>query len=285
MRFIIISDCKGKNNGINKEILTKIFKQTVKLQPQFIVALGDTVAGHPDEDVLIFQLKHLKKLIYKYHPDITVYPVAGNHEIGSRSNDDRYEKAFSSFYGDFALDSSLQGYNNLVYFKDFEHVRLIILNTFRFRSAHKIDEAQLNFLEAAASIEKKYKLLFFHSPAFPTGAHYGNCLDLHPDYRNLLWSIVDKHKIHVVFSAHEHNYTRRLIDNSFLDGNFKNPIYQVITGGGGEKLRDKYISSQGVIIPPIARHHFVLVDAEGDGLNVYAMDLKGTVMDEFVIKK
>ena len=94
---------------------------------------------------------------------------------------------------------------------DFGNTRLIVLNAFHYGSIHKIDKDQLNWFEEKASEYKKNKLVFIHSPAFPTGAHLGHCLDLYPEDRDVFWKVVDKCGIDIVFSGHEHNYSRRII--------------------------------------------------------------------------
>ena len=114
-----------------------------------------------------------------------------------------------------------------------------------------------------------------NSPAFPTGAHFGHCLDLYLECRNSFWSIVDKYEIKVVFSSHEHNYSRRIISG-------KNNINQIITGGG-EKLKSKYHSKNGVIIPHIAIYHFVVVDLNPKSIKRSAIDIKRKLLDKFII--
>ena len=128
----------------------------------------------------------------------------------------------------------------------------------------------------AVSENIKNKIVIVHSPSFPTGAHLGHCLDMYPECRDSFWNIIDKCNVNLVFSSHEHNYSRRLIYN-------KNKIYQVITGGGGEKLKDKYKDKKGVIVSPIAVYHFVIVDIESDCIRVSAISTKGKKLDEFTI--
>lgn len=289
MRFVVMGDSKGKVHGINEGVLTKILKRTGKLnpRPEFIVLCGDSVAGDHEEEVLTSQLKRLKKLIHKYHPNILLIPAAGNHEVITASKDDSHEKTLSTVYPDFVPDCSLENYSKTVCYKDFDDTRLIILNAFHCRAIHKIEKDQLDWLEKAASAEKKYKIVFVHSPAFPTGAHLGHCLDLYLEDRDAFWWVIDKCSIDIVFSGHEHNYSRRVIDGSFNNGekSFENRVYQVITGGGGEKLKDSYKSKDGVIVPPIGKHHFVVVDIMADSINISAISTEGEKLDEFRIEK
>jgi hypothetical protein len=124
----------------------------------------------------------------------------------------------------------------------------------------------------------KNKIVFVHSPAFPTGAHFGHCLDLHSEDRDAFWKTVENSNINIVFSGHEHNYSRRKIG-------YKKGIYQVITGGSGEKLKDKFKDKKGVITAPIAKYHFVVVDVDSDSIKVCAISSEGKLLDKFKIDK
>lgn len=280
MRFVVFSDTKGKENGINKEVLTKLLKETGKLdpEPELIVLCGDTVAGSKDEEALAGQLQDLRSLIEKYHYGKALIPVIGNHEVNNTPTDERYETIFSKVYGDMLPQTCLEGYNRTVFYADYENTRFIILNAFHFGEIHKISQNQLMWFLEAASVNIKNKLVFVHSPAFPTGAHMKHSLDIYPENRELFWRIVEDCNIDMVFSGHEHNYSRRKIE-------YKKSTYQIITGGGGEKLRDKFKDRKGVITGPIAKYHFVMVDVDSDGIKVSAISSKGMLLDEFRIEK
>lgn len=289
MRFIVFGDSKGKDNGINKKVLKAIMNESCRLNPdaEFIVMCGDTVAGSCKENELSIQLKNLRFLIQKYHPGKLLIPVIGNHEVNIWPTDDRYEKIFNQVYSDFKPTDTLNDYNKTVYYIDFSDTRIIVLNAFHYGEIHKIDKNQLKWFEEKASEYKKNKFVFVHSPAFPTGAHLGHSLDLYPKDRDAFWKIVDKCGIDIVFSGHEHNYSRRLIDDSFhAEPNYyERSIYQIITGGGGEKLRDKYKSKKGIVVSPIAIYHFLVIDVETDFIKVSAISSKGKILDEFIIPK
>ena len=289
MRFIVIGDSKGSENGINKKILESIMKETRKLttKPQFIVLNGDMVAGSSKEVDFAHQLKELRLLLKKYHDTVPIIHVIGNHEVNIEPPDDRFEKIFSQHYNDLNLSGYLKDYNKTAYYTDFDTTRLIVLNAFHYGATHRIGKEQLYWFEEIASEYKKNKIVFVHSPAFPTGAHLGHCLDLYPKDRDAFWKVVDKCDVDIVFSGHEHNYSRRIIDSSFsnIKNSYKRSVYQIITGGGGEKLRDKYISKEGIIIAPINKFHFVVVDVELDYIKISAISSKGKMLDEFKIDK
>lgn len=280
MRFLILSDSKGKENGINKKVLIKLLKESCKLtpKPECIVLCGDNVAGSDVEEVLASQLQNLRSLIDRYYYGKPLIPVIGNHEVNNDPQDDRYEKTFSRIYSDMLPNTYLNGYNRTVFYTDYDDTRFIVLNAFHFGEKHKIVKKQLSWLEEVASVNIKNKIVFVHSPAFPTGAHFSHCLDAYPEERNTFWNIVQKCNIDLVFSGHEHNYSRRKIE-------YKKGIYQVITGGSGEKLRDKFKDKKGVIIGPIAKYHFIMFDVDSDGIKVSAITSEGKLLDEFKIDK
>ena len=212
--------------------------------------------------------------MYKIHTPLI--PVIGNHEVNINPIDDTFEKLFIKCYADLKVTDYLEGYNKTAYYIDFNDYRLIFLNSFHHGEIHKITNNQLKWFENACSENNKRKLVFVHSPAFPTGAHLGHCLDLYPECRDSFWSIVDKYEIKIVFSSHEHNYSRRIISG-------KSNVNQIISGGGGEKLKSKYHSKNGVIVPPIAIYHFVVVDLNPKSIKVSAINIKGKILDKFII--
>jgi hypothetical protein len=65
MRFIVFGDSKGKDHGINENVLKKILKRSCRLNPlpDFIVVCGDSVAGSPAEDIFTAQLEGFKSLV------------------------------------------------------------------------------------------------------------------------------------------------------------------------------------------------------------------------------
>jgi 3',5'-cyclic-AMP phosphodiesterase len=289
LRFIVFGDSKDKEHGINESVLNSLMKQASRLhlEPEFIVVCGDSVAGSQNEEILTSQLQKFIKLLHKYFPNKLIIPVVGNHEVNNDPPDDRFERVISKIYGNLVPDEFLQGYNKTVYCMDFENVKLIILNAFHCGSIHRIDKEQLLWLQEVTAADKRSKIVFVHSPAFPTGAHLGHCLDMYPNDRDDFWKVIDRCGIDIVFSGHEHNYSRRKIDSSFHRNInfFEGGVYQIITGGGGEKLRDKYKSKEGVIVEPVDEHHFVVVDVDTSGIKVTAISSKGKKLDEFHIDK
>lgn len=300
MRLLIFGDSKGERNGINEEVLKAILKESSKLQPkpEAIVMCGDTVAGSSSKEVLFSQLTNLRALISQYYKNTLLIPVIGNHEVNINPVDDSFETVFSSIYSDTIKNNFLENYNRTVYFVDFPYTRLFVLNAFHNGETHRVPYDQLAWLMNAASGFSGNKLLFVHSPAFPTGAHLGHCLDRYEEQRDVFWKTVESCSIDMVFSGHEHNYSRRIIRNSFnspkktsfhihsnKDSFGERGIYQIISGGGGEKLKHKYKSKEGVVVAPIAEHHYIIADIEMNFIKISSFNLKGKILDHFSLYK
>lgn len=281
MKFIVWGDSKGKENGINKKALNSVLKEAKKVlpSPEFMVMCGDTVAGGNDEEKLILQLMDLKEIIDKYYIDIELIPVIGNHEVNIEPIDDRFEKVIENFYYKLKPEGVLENFNKSVYYKDFDNTRIIVLNSFRPNETHKVGKEQIAWMKEIASNCNKNKILFVHSPAYPTGAHLGHCLDLYPQDRDDFWEAVEKCDIDLVICGHEHNYSRRLIKSSYNNKD----IYQIISCGAGEKLKNKYHSKSGVVVAPIAVYHFLIINVDKSSIKLCAITNKGRKIDEFII--
>jgi 3',5'-cyclic-AMP phosphodiesterase len=280
-KFVVFGDTKGKDNGINKRVLENIMLQIKKLdsKPDFLVVLGDTIAGSSDLEIHKSQMKGFKNYVDSYLTPMVMLPVVGNHEVNNEPLDDTYEKLINEMYINFKQHGKLENYNNTVYYMDLQYCRFIVLNCYHAGEIKKIINEQLEWFEKISDIDKKFKIMFIHSPLFPTGAHVGTCLDEFKEYRDRLWSIIEKNKIDIVFAGHEHNYSRRILQGTCND------VYQIVTGGGGEKLKGSFKCKKGVVVPPKAVYHFVVVDMNADSIMLKAVSIDGKIIDEFKIIK
>lgn len=255
--------------------------------PNFFVTLGDMVAGSGNSDLLEKQLIDFRSIVKYYCNPPIMLPIAGNHEVNNEPIDDKAEKIFKRILVDFKQHGKLENYNDTVYYMDTDKCRFMLLNSFHYREVRKIANSQLEWFKKACMAEKKFKIVFVHCPAYPTGAHVGSCLDLYKEDRDKFWKVIDENKIDIVFCGHEHNYSRRLIDSSFSTEKYKyfNNVYQITAGGGGEKLKDKFTSKRGVIVRPKAKYHFLVVDIDEDSIYVKAVSVDGKIIDKFEIIK
>ncbi|WP_346886194.1 metallophosphoesterase family protein [Clostridium sp. UBA4395] len=286
-RFIVMADSRGKEGGINEEVFRNILEEIIDLypQPDYIIFPGDLVSGSRKDNKLIGQLQKFKDVFSDYYPIEILLPTVGNHEVSSEPEDDSREKIFAEVFSEFQADEFLEGYNRTAYYVDIGNIRLIVLNSFHPGESNQIKGRQIQWFERVSSEPGMRKLVFVHSPAFPTGHHIESALNRFPEQRDKFWSIVDKNNIDLFFAGHEHNYSRRVIDSSFStdEYTFERAINQIVTGGAGAPLRDVFEDNIGIVVPPTPVYHYVIVDVYGDNLTITAISLEGHIIDEFNI--
>lgn len=285
LRFVVMADSRGSNAGLNVKTITQTMEEIKKLSPQpsFAVMPGDLVGGSKASSEVKSQLIRFKDIVTKYYPIEFFYPGFGNHEATAGAGGEAvFKEVFSEFKANF-----LEDYNRTVYYFDSGNNRFYMLNSNHPTEGHLISDAQLNWLKKSMDSAKKHNFFFFHEPAYPTGAHIGSSLDANPLQRNTLWQAIDSSIGAMVFCGHEHNYTRRHVDESFNstsrgeDFKFSSKVYQVTTGTFGAPFYSDYKSTKNVDIPPITQYHFAVVDVSTDKIQVNVFNLDGNLLDSF----
>lgn len=286
-RLVVLSDSQGTDSGINLSIFKNLLEQvrSLSIQPLKIILLGDLVTGSKASVPLDEQYAALKKTFSSYYPIDKLLPVPGNHDLGIHNYGEAKEIIYSKAFDNFQATGFLKAYNRTAYYVDIADVRLIMLNPYHFGESYEITNEQFKWLKTVVSEPMLHKIVFVHLPPFPTGSHVKRPLNLTPYKRNKLWSVLDKNGVSLVFCGHEHNYSRRLINSDFGEGqfNFKKDIYQIICGGAGGTLTASFKDTKGVVVPPTAVHHFVIVDIDMVNIIVQAISITGEVIDKFTI--
>ena len=282
-----MADSRGEDEGKNEKIIKKIMDQVINIypQPNYIIFPGDLIMGSRKPHRIQEQLEYFKGVFKEYLPIEFFLPTVGNHDVGSGAEDDTKEKIFAKVFSEFKANNFLESYNRTAYYVDIGDTRLIVLNTYHPEESNQISGRQLKWFKKVSSEPKQHKLVFLHSPAYPTGHHLDSSLDEYPEKRDRFWDIIDKNNIDLVLTGHEHNYSRRIIDASFSTANYQfvRAVTQIVTGGAGGPLMDIFEDRQGVIVPPIPVFHYVIVDIYKDNLSVMAVSLEGQIIDQFII--
>lgn len=285
LRFVVMSDSRGSDHGINNTVVRRTLNQIRKISPspQFAIIPGDLVSGSDSYEEIREQLSYFKDIITDYYPSEFFYPGFGNHE--GRAGIEG-EKAFSEVFSELNVNS-LEGYNNTVYYFDKLGTRFYMLNSNHPGGENTISDSQLNWIKSNNLKGQKNNIFFFHEPAYPTGAHIGSSLDVNKLQRDKLWEVIDQSPNPIVFCGHEHNYTRRHIDSSFneiVNGRafyFNKLVYQVTTGTFGAPIYRDYKDNKNVDVPPVPMYNFVIVDITNDEMRITAYDINGEIIDEF----
>lgn len=285
LRFVVMSDSRGADGGVNLEDVTKTMECIKKITPgpSFAVMPGDLIGGSKSYSELKSQLQNFKDTITKYYPINFFYPGVGNHEATAGAEG---EQAFGEVFSEIKANF-LEGFNNTVYYFDKNNTRFYMLNSNHPGEEHIISDTQLNWVKENTDIGKTRNLYFFHEPAYPTGSHVGSSLDANKLQRDELWKIIDNSLNPMAFCGHEHYYTRRHINADFnetIDGQvfkFNKTVYQVTTGTFGAPLYSDYKDKKDVDVPPIPEYHFALVDIDQSKIKVTVYNLDGKIIDSF----
>lgn len=279
-RFVVMGDSRGSTDGINSTTMHSLLQKVKGLstQPAFIMYTGDQVQGGSDVST---ELTDWKAVADDYYPINQYYPALGNHE-----ND---ETIFSNAFT-YLPTGQLSGYQRTSYYFDYGNARFITLNSNRKDANGKyiIDANQRAWLESILQNNgKTHNFVQFHVPAYPIGSHYGSSLDANPAQRDAVWDIFDKYNVTAVLVGHEHNYNRRRIDTSFNANGytFDNSIYQLTIGGGGAPLSSTNSDSRDVIVGPVAKYSYMVVDIADATATFTAYDVNNVQIDSFTVTR
>ncbi len=195
--FIQITDPQfgmyENNKGFGKE--TQLYEEAVKgvnrLKPDFVVITGDLVNDRLDT----MQIKEFKRITTNINPDIPVYLVPGNHDIGNVPD----SSSIAAFIHTYGYDRFSFIHKNSLF---------IGLNSGIIKSNNTdAEQKQYHWLENSLSINKKssHIILFGHYSFFinsydePDG--YFN---IEKDKRMKYLELFATKKVNAVFSGHYH---------------------------------------------------------------------------------
>lgn len=285
LRFVVMADSQGDNDGINLEVVTKTLAEIKKISPQpsFAVMPGDLISGTRSYSETKDQLVHFKNTITQYYPIEFFYPGFGNHEAAAgKSGEQAFEDVFTETEANF-LDS----YHKTVYYFDRYNTRFYMLNSSHHGEKDMISDVQLNWIKTNTDSGKLHNVYFFHQPAYPTGAHIGSSLDVNGLQRDKLWEVIDSSVNPIVFCGHEHNYSRRHIDSDFNETikgqsfSYSKVVYQIVTGTFGGFPSWDYGDNRNVDVPPIPEYSYTVVDINESKIHVTVYNLEGKIIDDF----
>lgn len=241
--FAVIGDTRiGFNESMYKKFLSRIDTEKIKT---FIIA-GDVIDTPGNED----EWKHFLELTGENR---TVHIAPGNHDFNNPKSYRAYKKLIDKPpYYSFSMDNT----------------QFLILCTSMPNELNRIAGKQLEWLKGELEKPFKYRIVFLHSPLFPTKFGQGYGLDKHKEERDALHDSFVQHKVNIVFQGHLHLYNRT--EN--------NGIIYVITGGGGARLLTSREEYGGY-------YHYIVAKKREEGYVFTVYDLQtGSKKDEFFLK-
>jgi acid phosphatase type 7 len=243
-QFAVIGDNRDGN-----EVYTRLIKQILERNPQFIIHLGDMIPKPGEKEWQEFF--EISKPI-----DLPFFPVVGNHETW------RTPRGEAMYRRQFALPGGKTYYafragNGLFVILDSE------------KGDRKIEKEQRSWLEETLLSSKEvFKFVFLHRPLFPPAdsLKLGRAMDRYPSDRDNIHGLFLRSKVKAVFAADDHRY-----DRSEEGG-----ILYLITGGGGAPIYA--LKNRG------GYFHYVWISVREGRMAGEAVDVDGQVQDRFVIE-
>ena len=260
--------------GVNATSARALIAQMARHKAHFLIFTGDLISGYTTrEDDFRAQLRSWKRIYGALWHEMPVYTGMGNHESlldgSARLQFDKQgsqcaESVFASEFlhpqnGPDPERPGLPPYKGAVYSFEYAGCHFVQLNSDYWYSNHPDEQpgnlfgrllpGQIEWFErelaSARAGGAKHIFVFIHEPAFPNGGHvqdslWGGGSADGVAVRDRFWSIVNRARVTAVFSGHEHNYSRTLIDSQTpvhwdhsVNQDFTQPTTQIIQGAAG----------------------------------------------------
>ncbi|MEI7633629.1 MAG: metallophosphoesterase [bacterium] len=180
---------------------------------------------------------------------ICLFPSIGNHD-GTAQN----------YLDYFVLPAQSSG-SERYYSFDYANAHYVVIDSY---SNFSQGSAQHNWLVRDLEVNKNKPWLFamMHNPPYSSSSH-GSDLPT----RNTLCPLFEAGGVDVVFSGHDHDYERSLV----------NGVLYIVTGGGGAPLYKSGRNSWTQFSS--SQHHFTVVNVDNTTCAIQAVASDGAVID------
>jgi hypothetical protein len=245
-RFAVLGD-----SGSGKPQEYKVAEEVERQSVDFILHVGDMVYSKgEDKEYLHRMYLPYKNLLAR----VPLFPTLGNHDMKTAR-------------GQPWLDNFTLPGNERFYSFSYANAFFIALDSYDIssRSADWLDH-QL------AGTDKPWKFVFFHEPPFSNQMNRSGSSEA----RRLWVPLFEKHKVHIVFSGHDHMYTRF---------NPHNGVTYIVEGVGGSRLKKQNPQANGVAFTDHSNYGFGLVKIIGPKLLFQHITTDGAVLDTFTLAR
>jgi hypothetical protein len=258
--FAAMSDSRGNDGGSNEIVLSTLVNHLVANQKEvkLLMFMGDMVEGSDDyPDTTLAELINWKRIMSPIYNNSNmvwpyIYPVIGNHEARTLSDEDNFRSVFSNVFMNGPKDEK-----GLTYSFDFMNVHFVCIDTERWyygdpddpsddrRDWHYVKYLDWleNDLQKANERKVNHIFVFGHDVPFPIGGHLHDGLPnlgrrfeppvdslklWHIDQRDKFWQILVDNNVAAYVCGHEHIYGRQSVEG----------VYQIVAGSAGAPLYD-----------------------------------------------
>jgi len=204
---------------------------------------------------------------------VPLYPARGNHDLGAAYRDVFYLPENAWRPAD----------RELYYSFDWGHAHFVSVDVYS--GLNEItpgipDRDMQEWLVAdLARSGQFWKVVFFHLPAYSSGAHGSSA-----EIRDKLVRVCEEAGVDVILAGHDHDYERTIpILNDAPSTLQEGGIVHFVTGGGGAPLRG--VGSSWFTAHARSAYHFIVADVARCALTLQAVDTEGTVFDSLTIDR
>lgn len=249
--FMVYGDTRTR-----EDVHRQVADRAAERSPAFVVHTGDLVADGLNAKLWPGFFVAGQNLFRK----AVLFPIVGNHEKNS------------PFYLRFFP-------HPLTYYSfDWGGAHFTMMNSDVGTAAPTKEEREKFWSEELKWLERdlqgassaQFRFVTLHHPPFTAmGKRQAGAKKLAAD----LAPIFQKYRVQAVFSGHDHNYQRHIVDG----------IQYIVTGGGGAPLYDLDSPIPGVTEKAAKVENFVLVKIDGAQCAMEAVALDGSTIESFVI--
>lgn len=228
-----------------------VSQQVEQASVDFVLHTGDVVYPNgEDENYPPRFYRPFKNLVAR----VPFFPAIGNHDIKTAN-------------GQPWLDNFVLPGKERFYSFSYANAFFVALDSYN------VDRHSARWLEAQlAGTDKLWKFIFFHEPPFSNHKNRAGSSAA----RSLWVPLFNKYKVDVVFSGHDHMYTR------FAR---KNGVAYIVEGVGGHSLQEINPQAKDVVFTSNREYGFGLVEVAGAKLTFRHVTATGAVLDTFTLAK
>jgi len=310
--------------GINGVSARALAIQMARHAPHLLIFTGDLINGYTTrEDDFRAQLRSWKRIYGPLWREVPVYTGMGNHESlidiledGTQVDKQAEQSAEAVFASEFVHPmngpeperAGLPPYKGSVYSFDYAGCHFTQLNSDYWYSSRpqehtgnpfgRLLAGQLAWLEKdlmeARAGGARHIFVFVHEPAYPNGGHvqdslWGGGEAEGVKARDLFWRTVTQAGARAVFSGHEHNYSRTLIDGKtpvHRDGSanpdFAKATWQITQGAAGAPFYPRdFTAPWAKSVKKFVAHtwSYCLVQVKGPRVSLETYSYTGEILD------
>lgn len=222
------------------------------------------------------------------HGMLPSVPVPGNHEYSSYNTTDEEKKLSHlsvQWNHQFTLpQNGPEGQKEAAYFFDYQGVRFVCLNS------NRMQQEQVAWFDSLLiNNPNRWTVASFHHPIFSGAGDRDN-----KQLRDLWKPVIDKHKVDLVLTGHDHTYTRGQagpdIKNSTTGVNARKgrTVYVVsVSGGKMYNLTDSLWKNYDAKLDRVAENTqlFQVITVNANTLSYQAFTATGQLYDAFDLMK